>query len=261
MFRLVIQVTDFAGFTGLETFLTLAVTSRHRNVTMKFKVFFLKQILAVCLSVQAASLWFASSAAFAQPGAYLRGTVRDASSAQSAIPKATIRLYGRDGILEVQSDQEGHFQFSPLPAGTYDVEATSKGFRATVLESIEIEENDAKTLSITLNIASTADSCYQHYSVSYRAADHPEANLVVKAHVPNSIVEISKPGESQVLVSGHTDDEGTIQLANLAPGKYILHISNQDSSQIPPEPFWITRKTQTNIDVHLPRKDMIILCQ
>ena len=142
------------------------------------------------------------------------------------------------------------------------MEATSMGFRATVLDSIEIEENDTKTLSITLNIASTADSCYQHYSVSYRAADHPDANLVVKAHAPNSnsIVEISKPGESQVLVSGHTDDEGTIQLANLAAGKYILHVSNQDSLQIPPKPFWITRKTQTTIDVRLPRKDMIFLC-
>lgn len=161
----------------------------------------------------------------------------------------------------MQSDQEGHFQFSPLPAGTYDLEATTRGFRATVLESIEIEENDTKTLSITMNLGSTADSCYQDYSVSYRAADHPEANLVVKAHVPNSIVEISKPGESQVLVSGHTDDEGTIQLANLAPGKYILHVSNQASPRIPPKPFWITRKTQTTIDVRLPRKDVIILCQ
>jgi len=228
---------------------------------MKFKMSFLKQILAVCLSVQAASLWFASSAAFAQPGACLRGTVRDASSAQGAIPKATIRLYGPDGILEVTSD-DGHFQFSPLPAGTYDMEATSRGFRATVLESIEIEENDTKTLSITMNIASTADSCSQYYSVLYRAADHPDANLVVKAHTPNSnsIVEISKPGESQVLVSGQTDDEGTIQLANLAAGKYILHVSNQDSLQIPPKPFWITRKTQTTIDVRLPRKDVIILC-
>ena len=111
---------------------------------MKFKVSFLKQILAVCLSVQAASLWFASSAAFAQPGACLRGTVRDASSAQAALPNATIRLYGQDGILEVQSDEEGHFQFSPLPAGAYDLEATSRGFRATVLESIEIEEERHK---------------------------------------------------------------------------------------------------------------------
>ena len=113
-----------------------------------------------------------------------------------------------------------------------------------------------------MNIASTADSCSQYYSVLYRAADHPDANLVVKAHTPNSnsIVEISKPGESQVLVSGQTDDEGTIQLANLAAGKYILHVSNQDSLQIPPKPFWITRKTQTTIDVRLPRKDVIILC-
>ena len=229
---------------------------------MKFKVSFLKQTLAVCLSVQAASLWFASSAAFAQPGACLRGTVRDASSAQDAIPNATIRLYGPDGILEVTSDEEGHFQFFPLAAGTYDMEATSRGFRATVLESIEIEENDTKTLSITMNIGSTGDGCYQYYSVSYRAADHPDANLVVKAHGPNSnsIVEISKPGESQVLVSGHTNDEGTIQLAKLAAGKYILHVSNQDSLEIPPKPFWITRQTQTTIDVRLPRKDAIFLC-
>jgi len=136
----------------------------------------------------------------------------------------------------------------------------SSSSAATVLESIGIEENDTKTLAITMNIGSTADGCYQYYSVSYQAADHPDANLVVKAHAPNSIVEISKAGESQVLVSGHIDDEGTIQLTNLAPGKYILHVSNQDSSQIPPKPFWITRKTQTTIDVRLPRKDMITLC-
>jgi hypothetical protein len=227
---------------------------------MKFKVIFLKQILTACLSVQAASLWFASSALFAQPGACLRGTVTDASQEHAAIAGATIRLYGPDEILEAKSDQEGHFRCSPLSAGTYDMGATSMGFRATVLESIKIAGNDDKTLSITMNLASTADSCSQSYSVSYRAADHPEVSLVVKAHAPNSIVEISKPGESQVLVSGHTDDEGTIQLANLAPGKYILHVSNQDSSQIPPKPFWITRKMQTTIDVRLPRKDMITLC-
>jgi len=111
-----------------------------------------------------------------------------------------------------------------------------------------------------MNLASTADGCSQYYSVSYRAADHPEPNLVVKAHAPNSLVEISKPGESQVWVSGLTDDEGTMQLANLAPGKYLLHISNQASSQIPPKPFWITRKTQTTIDVRLPLKDLVYLC-
>ena len=94
------------------------------------------------------------------------------------------------------SDEEGHFQFSPLPAGAYDMEATSRGFRATVLESIGIEENDTKTLAITMNIGSTADGCCQYYSAFYQAADHPDANLVVKAHAPNSIVEISKAGES-----------------------------------------------------------------
>jgi hypothetical protein len=227
---------------------------------MKVNVSVLKQILAVCLSVRAASLCFASSAAFAQPGACLRGTITDASQEQATIPGATVRLYGPDGILETKSDQQGRFQFSPLAAGTYDMEATTRGFRATVLESIKIAENDDKTLSITMNIASTADSCSQYYDVSYRAADHPEPNLVVKAHAPNSTVEISKPGESQFLVSEPTDDEGAVQLANLAPGKYILHVSNQDFSQIPPKPFWITRKTQTTIDVRLSRKDIITLC-
>ena len=227
---------------------------------MKVNVSVLKQILAVCLSVRAASLCFASSAAFAQPGACLRGTVIDASQEQATIPGATIRLYGPDGILETKSDQRGRFQFCPLAAGTYDIEATTRGFRATVLESIKIPENDDKTLSITMNIAGTADSCSQYYDVSYRAADNPEPNLVVKARAPNSTVEISKPAESQVLVSEPTDDKGAVQLANLAPGKYILHVSNQDFSQIPPKPFWITRKTQTTIDVRLPRKDIITLC-
>lgn len=227
---------------------------------MKFNVSFLKQILAVGLSVPVASLWFASLAVFAQPGACLRGTVTDASQEQGTIPGATIRLYGPGGILETKSDQEGHFQFSLLSAGIYDLEATTMGFRTTVLESIKIAENDDKSVSITMNLGSTADGCYQYYSVSYRAADHPEPNLVVKAHAPNSTVEISKPGESQVLASGRTDNEGTIQLANLAPGKYILHVSNPDSSEIPHKPFWITRKTQTTIDVRLPRKDVITIC-
>ena len=239
---------------------------------MKVNVSVLKQILAVCLSAGAASLCFASSAALAQPGACLRGTITDASQEQATIPGATVRLYGPDGILETKSDQEGRFQFSPLAAGTYDLEATTRGFRATVRESIKIAKNDDKAVSITMNIASTADSCSQYYDVSYRAANHPEPNLVVKAHAPNSTVEISKPGESQVLVSRRTDDEGTIQLANLAPGKYILHVSDQASSQTPArqpaapsvtdllsaiarKPFWIMPKTQTTIDVHLPRKE------
>lgn len=54
------------------------------------------------------------------------------------------------------------------------MEVTSRGFRATVLESIKIAENDDKTLWITMNVSSTADSCNQHYSVSYLPANPPE---------------------------------------------------------------------------------------
>ncbi len=94
-----------------------------------------------------------STAGFAQSGAgSLRGQVTDPSGA--VIPGAKVTVSGPQGFTKTaETNEEGRYVVSGLPAATYDVKATSAGFAVFEKAGVAIPEGRAQTLDIHLVIS------------------------------------------------------------------------------------------------------------
>ncbi len=88
----------------------------------------------------------------------LNGTVLDSSGA--AVPGSTVTATDTAiGVTRSTKAQgNGYFQIFNLPVGTYTVTATHEGFDTTALEGIEVQEAQAKTLTVALKVGEIATS-------------------------------------------------------------------------------------------------------
>ena len=70
--------------------------------------------------------------AYGQSQPSLKGVILDISGA--VLPSATVRLFSIDQLQETKSDENGEFRFTSLAPGTYTLEATGTGVRASSLD-------------------------------------------------------------------------------------------------------------------------------
>jgi hypothetical protein len=82
--------------------------------------------------------------------ATLRGTVTDESGA--TVPGATVSVKNRDTGLArtANTNSAGHYTFSDLPVGVYDLEAELTGFKKAALKSIELNVADVRAADLVL---------------------------------------------------------------------------------------------------------------
>jgi Cna protein B-type domain. len=82
--------------------------------------------------------------------ALVLGTVTD--SVGAIVADADIRLY-RDGekkVVKTKSDKNGNFSISPLRSGKYQLKVKSKGFVTSILENIDVADNESITINVLL---------------------------------------------------------------------------------------------------------------
>ena len=114
-----------------------------------------KQILGLFLAL-AALLGLACVPASAQlVSGNLTGNVLDATGA--SVPNATVIAHNdATGIdTTTTSTSAGEYHFYNLPAGTYSVSATAKGFSKAELRNVAISLNVTSTANITLQVGAT----------------------------------------------------------------------------------------------------------
>jgi carboxypeptidase family protein len=93
-----------------------------------------------------------SWSAFAQaPTATLSGKVTDQTGA--VIPQATVTLSTGSGTRAIATtDQLGGYQIQSLPAGSYNVSATAKGFANFSRSNVALGPGQSQTLDVTLQV-------------------------------------------------------------------------------------------------------------
>jgi iron complex outermembrane receptor protein len=137
------------------------------------------------------------------------GTVTDSKGAM--IPKATVTARNEQTgkISSVTADSQGHFTFSSLPNGAYDVEAAAEGFSLTIKQAV----HPGATLSLMLPIAQastdiTVDADQTH---SVAAAYAPMDALlnetsarteITSAFINNFTSPVSDYGEDVAMAPG-----------------------------------------------------------
>ena len=87
----------------------------------------------------------------------VRGTIQDETGAVLVGATVTVRNLQTDISRSVACDDWGHYEFSQLDEGDYEVQALLPGFSGQVLE-ISVTEGEIRTLDVTLGIAPYAET-------------------------------------------------------------------------------------------------------
>ncbi|MGD0009044.1 MAG: carboxypeptidase-like regulatory domain-containing protein [Terriglobia bacterium] len=87
--------------------------------------------------------------------ASLSGTVVDSSGAVIPGVEVTIKNSNSGTTRIVKTNQDGYFSVTEVPAGTYEVSTSLKGFDKWVGTGIVLNGGDSRTMNITLKVAST----------------------------------------------------------------------------------------------------------
>ena len=147
-------------------------------------------------------------------GATLTGTILD--QAGKAIQGATVTAKNDATALSRNNDTDanGHFSVSGLPAGTYTIETTATGFARNTRAGVQVATPE--DISITLFVDSVSQSVTVQESISLATETAPSGNTLGAA-APKT--EIST-GFIRNYISPVSD---FAEVVNLAPGTYSLN--------------------------------------
>src|SRR5207302_2592453 len=122
---------------------------RQHSACRRSILFAMMLAMAVCL---AAPLAGAQST-----GGRIRGTVMDTSGGAIASAKVTLINEATNATREVQSGPNGEYIFLEVPVGTYEIDATSKGFKKSTRKGIVLNLNEVVSVDLTLQVGGSTD--------------------------------------------------------------------------------------------------------
>jgi Carboxypeptidase regulatory-like domain len=155
----------------------------------------------------------------------LSGRVVDARSGQ-AVPRSVVELNPtsqRSASLSITADEEGHFAFSHLAAGKYQLSASHRGY---LTQSFEQHEEFSTAIAVGPGLQSE-DLLFQltPQSVLYGTITDETGEPVRRARVRAFTNEQGGARPTQTGQPGMTDDLGKYELAELGPGDYYLAVT------------------------------------
>lgn len=101
----------------------------------------------------------ASVAAMAQSesgGAALDGRVSDATGRVISGAKIAVRGTGTGLSRKTETGNEGQFHVGALPVGSYHVEVSASGFSTAVIDTLDLNVGETKTLNLALSVAAVS---------------------------------------------------------------------------------------------------------
>ena len=140
--------------------------------------------------------------------AVLEGTVNDASGA--VIRGARVQVLAADtGISQEQpTNSNGYYRFPGLAVGRYTVTVTGAGFKTYVIEQVEVQVGQTRTLDIKLAVGAVAEK------VEVKASDEPEnrasaeASTVISADQIANLPDNGRDWASFTLLAPFAQDDG-----------------------------------------------------
>src|SRR5947208_456354 len=90
-------------------------------------------------------------------GGRIRGTVMDTSGGAIASAKVTLINEATNATREVQSGSNGEYIFLEVPVGTYEIDATSQGFKKSTRKGIVLNLNEVVSVDLTLQVGGSTD--------------------------------------------------------------------------------------------------------
>jgi outer membrane receptor protein involved in Fe transport len=124
-------------------------------------------------------LLFLVPAIWAQNEGAISGTVQDSSGA--VLPSASVKLTNHEqGTLRnAQTNQSGVYQFTFLPAGTYDLEVTATGFKTQTRKDLTLAVAQNVRMDLTLDVGNVSENVTVSAAVATVNTESGEVGTVV----------------------------------------------------------------------------------
>jgi hypothetical protein len=128
------------------------------------------RLVSVAFSLFMILAFAGSTMARAQFNASLSGTITDQTGA--VVPGATITLKNTNtqSSRSVTTGQQGSYQFSELPPGTYSLVANAKGFEASSLDNVTLIAETPRNIDLKLQVGESSQT------ITVSASDVPVLN-------------------------------------------------------------------------------------
>ena len=102
-----------------------------------------------------AALWLFAAAASAQVSAVLSGTVTDQSGGAISAATVTAKNVDTGAVRNTVTDSAGHYLFSSLPVGVYEVQAGKAQFTAVVRSGVDLAVGQSATVDLQLRLGAS----------------------------------------------------------------------------------------------------------
>ncbi len=146
----------------------------------------------------------------------LAGSVLD--QAGKVVPNATVTVKNDTGNVtkNATSNEEGHFEVTGLPPGSYSLEVSAPGFAANTRTGVQVGGGASQEVSISLGIATQSESVTVEAVVSLAAQLAPSGNTLDAVSAKSEVTgDFIKNFETPVADFG--------EYVNYAPGTYTLN--------------------------------------
>jgi len=195
-------------------------------------------------------LWLTSTSLAQVDRAVLEGTVADPTG--RVIAGASLKILAVDvGIVQQrQANASGYYRFPGLPVGLYSVTASSSGFRTSVIDDVELQVGQTRTLDIKLPVGATSERVDVTDSTAPAERSSAEPSTVISddqiANLPNN----GRDWASFTLLAPFAQDDGggdqrTIRFAGRARDDNNFQIDGVDAGGIQEQ----AQKSQTRLQI------------
>ncbi len=117
----------------------------------------------------------------AQDRATLNGTVTDASGALVSSAAVELRSPSTGFHREGSTNQNGIYEFSSLPVGSYDMRISKQGFKPISIRQIDVLYGQIRTIDARMDVGDTADSVEVNATIDALNRTDGEIGGVVEA--------------------------------------------------------------------------------
>ena len=150
-----------------------------------------------------------AAAAFATIFGNVRGIVHDPQHRPIQGAQVTIQAQASDWKATAESNDQGEFQFSAVPAGNYTITVTAKGFNPEQ-QPIEVTSGSAPILHFPLSLATVSE----RVEVSATPEGIATESSSVQTDVTRSLITRT-PGASR--------SNSLAMITDFVPGAYMVH--------------------------------------
>jgi hypothetical protein len=160
----------------------------------------------------------------------------------------------------------------------YDVEVMGVGFRKKIIQNVRIDSSDPAPMTITMQVASTADSCGHSFpTVTYVDAtgeagirgmitlDSPSGVIEKGGKIPDvgpvasgATVSLLRSGSDGKPLAVRTNENGEFDFDGLEPGLYLLRASLKGYGDFAVSNVRV--RPGKTLQVHFSMSDYITLC-